>query len=145
MTEKTIGGHNYRFGKIDARTQFHIVRRLAPTIAGLMTMADLVGEGEASPSPGDLLTKIEPFLQAIGAMSDTDANYILDHCLAVAQRGVEGDRGWSPVMAQGGRLMFEDIDIGVMMQLAFEAARENLEGFFGVMASALPGLKAPAA
>lgn len=162
MSELEIDGQTYQFGKIDARKQFHIVRRLAPAIASLVGMAALPGptpaEGDAvvdaaaapadAPAPNltQFMGAVQPFAEAIGRMSDTDADYVIDGCLAAVKRRIDGDRGWAAVMApNGGRLMFDDIDSGLMVRLAFEAARENLQGFFGVMASALPVQKAPQA
>ncbi|MDB5444971.1 MAG: hypothetical protein JWQ97_288 [Phenylobacterium sp.] len=122
--------------RIDARKQFHVVLRLAPALLGMMQAA-------AAPEGGarSLLASVGPFTEAIGKVSDEDADYILDTLLGAVQRKIPGDRGWASVMSGSGfasGMMFEDIDLAAMMQLAFEAGRENLEGFFGALASFSP-------
>jgi hypothetical protein len=34
-----VGGFQYRIGRIDARKQFHVARRLAPLLAGMSSVA----------------------------------------------------------------------------------------------------------
>lgn len=134
MTEFDVGEKTYRVGKIDARRQWHLVRRVAPALVGVVGIASLTNEEGQVVNPRAMIEKIEPFLAALGKMSDEDTDYVLDTCLSVVQRKIEGDRGWSSV-GSGGALMFDDIDLAVMMRLAFEAGRENLSGFFDALQS----------
>jgi hypothetical protein len=78
---------------------------------------------------------IGPLTDALSGMSDEDVDYVLDVCLGVCQRLQPNGQG-APVIARGGGLMFEDIDMGQMMQLAVKVIQENLGGFFPGAAAA---------
>lgn len=138
MLEFTVGAHSYRAGKIDARKQFHLVRRLVPTLVGLISLAEMREKGLRA-----ILENIGAFTNALARMSDEDADYIMDTLLAAVQRKIEGDRGWASVSGSAG-MMFEDISLALMMRLAFEAGRENLQGFFDELQSAFLGEQATA-
>jgi hypothetical protein len=116
-----VGGQTYRIGRIDARKQFHVARRLAPLLAGL---------GEASfKDDGDGMAKfLGPLTEALSHMSDEDVDYVLDVCLSVCQR-VQANGQGAPIMSRGG-MMFNDIDMGQMVQLTVKVIQENMSGFF---------------
>lgn len=121
-----IGGQKYRIGRIDARKQFHVARRLAPLLAG-MTGIPYKASGFAG--------FIGPLTDALSGMSDEDVDYVIDVCLGVCQRLQPNGQG-APVIARGGGLMFEDIDMGQMVQLAVKVIQQNLSGFFPGAAAA---------
>lgn len=133
--EFPVGEQRYRAGRIDVRTQFQIVRRLTPALIGLVGAAELF-QGGATPDQTSVFAAMKPFARALADMSDADSDYILDACLRACSRAMGGDRGWAPVISSGGDLMFEDIDLSQMMQIAFQVAGANLGGFFDA-ASAL--------
>jgi hypothetical protein len=120
----TIAGHAYAIGRLDPRKQFHIARRLAPIMEGLV---GLLSSG-SSISPE---TALGPIARQIAGMPDADVDYIISNCLAVCSREstVHG-AGWSPVQISNGKLMFEDIDMGAMLQLVAAVVQENLGDFF---------------
>ena len=132
MKEVEISGNTYRIGKIDARRQWHVVRRIAPALVGVISLVDAQDDDAVG-----LINKIEPFLSALAKMSDDDSDYVLEICLSVVQRKIDGDRGWSSVGTPSS-LMFEDIDLAGMMRIAFEAGSENLAGFFAAIKSMFP-------
>ncbi|MBB3004360.1 hypothetical protein FHX57_006742 [Paraburkholderia tropica] len=115
-----VGGQKYRIGRIDARKQFHVARRLAPLLAGMSSVAD---------KSAGFAAFLGPLTDALSGMSDDDVDYVLDVCLGVCQRMQPNGQG-APVIARGGGLMFEDIDMGQMIQLAVKVIQENLGGFF---------------
>lgn len=115
-----VGGQKYRIGRIDARKQFHVARRLAPLLAG---MSGLTGKSVGFEA------FIGPLTDALSGMSDEDVDYVLDVCLGVCQRLQLNGQG-APVIARGGGLMFEDIDMGQMIQLAVKVIQDNLGSFF---------------
>lgn len=125
-----VGGQKYRIGRIDARKQFHVARRLAPLLAG---MSNAFG-GNTGKTAG-FEKFIVPLTDALSGMSDEDVDYVLDICLGVCQRVQPNGQG-APVIARGGGLMFEDIDMGQMIQLAVKVIQENLGGFFPGAAAA---------
>lgn len=121
-----VGGQKYRIGRIDARKQFHVARRLAPLLAGMSGLTD---------KNAGFAALIAPLTDALSGMSDEDVDYVLDVCLGVCQRIQSNGQG-APVTARGGSLMFEDIDMGQMIQLAVKVIQENLGGFFPGVAAA---------
>lgn len=125
--EFDLDGHSYRVGKIDARAQFHIVRRLAPVI------------GELAPAPQGGKGGIEALPAIAGAvanLTDADADYCIFGLLRVVSRKQPNGLGWGPV-ATGELLMYDDITMPQMMKLAWEALSFNMSGFFAAMPSAL--------
>ncbi|WCM21358.1 hypothetical protein NDK50_07895 [Paraburkholderia bryophila] len=123
-----VGGHQYRIGRIDARKQFHVARRLAPLLAGLGASSFKDG--------GDGFAKfLGPLTDALSRMTDEDVDYVLDVCLSVCQR-VQANGQGAPVVARGGGLMFDDIDMGQMVQLTVKVIQENMQGFFPGAAAA---------
>lgn len=120
MSDIEVNGNVYRIGRMDARKQFHVSRRLAPLLAGI--------GGAISGKKADVTATFQPIAEALAQMSDEDTDYILDNCLAVVSRQ-QGNQ-FAPVMARGGNMMFEDIDLPTMMQLTISVIRENLGGFF---------------
>lgn len=120
-----IGGQKYRIGRIDARKQFHVARRLAPLLAGL---GSLSGKGEG------FATAVAPLAEALSSMPDSDVDYVLDVCLGACQR-VQPNGHAAPIMARG-ELMFEDIDMAQMVQIAIRVIQQNLGSFFPGAAAA---------
>lgn len=138
MNDITIKEKKYRTGRLDARRQFHVVRRLAPVISSLTDLAkDLPGlladpdkrqDGQDMPTD-DLLAALGPLADAIASMSDTDADYVINSCLAVVERQ-QPSGGWAKIMV-GDALQFEDLDMAAMLRLTFAVLEDNLGGFFG--------------
>ncbi|MDD3310951.1 phage tail assembly chaperone [Pseudodesulfovibrio sp.] len=118
----TINGNAYRAGRMDARRQFHVVRRLAPIISGLTDLKSLMG---------DPMAALGPLADAIAEMKDADADYILDACLAVVERKQPAG-GWAKVMVNGG-LMFQDLDMAAMLRLTWAVLQEDMQGFFDAL------------
>jgi hypothetical protein len=120
MTELAIEDKTYRTGKLDAKTQFHIVRRLLPLVSSIGTLsADRL----------DMTNMVTAFADAISKLSDEDCDYVLAKALSVCQRK-EG-QAWAPVWNRSAdRMQYDDIDLVVMMQLTVAVLQENLGGFF---------------
>lgn len=116
-----INGVNYKASKLPAIKQFHIVRRVAPLLAG-MTDKDKALEG---------------IMNGIGSLKDEDANYILFGLLSCVERD-NSPHGWAKVKTPGADvLQFDDIDLGVMFQIATKAFMENYSGFLDGLGSTL--------
>ncbi len=115
-----IGEHTYRAGRLDARTQFHVVRRLAPVVSALGIVLPLLNA--ASP-----IAVMEPLLKAIGEMKDEDADYVLSKCLAVVQRVTP--EGIFAVRGGHGRLNYDDISMPEMVTIAWHVIEGNLKSF----------------
>ncbi|MEL6237009.1 MAG: phage tail assembly chaperone [Pseudomonadota bacterium] len=125
--EFEIAGHRYRAEKLDAFKQLHVSRKIAPIIPKLLPMFlkfsergdavkdDLAGMAEA----------FEPLAQALADMSDVDCEYVFSACLGVVSRNQQNN--WASVW--NGSLMFDDIDIGVMVQIASKVIWDSLGPF----------------
>ena len=166
MAEFTVAGIPYRTPhKLNARQQFHIARRLGPVITQVgqqlpliqAAIAGQVAQVESANSDGEagdvmnaarrLAQQIamfeelgRPILEALAKLTDADCNYVFDLCLSAVQRlaGGNGAGGtWTDIWnVRAGRLMFEDIELGEMMQITMEVLRENLLSFFSVRSQA---------
>lgn len=128
MTTVEINGNTYRIAKLHALAQFHVTRRLGPAIASVwLAMSAKSAEG-GTPTPADFATLLGPILQLLSSMSDEDANYIIYTCLTVVARQQDG--GKFAAVATGSQLMFDDIDMSVLIKLVFETLKENLGNFW---------------
>jgi hypothetical protein len=134
MNELTINGLDYKFDKIPALAQFHIVRRLAPIIGELLGAIDPKKFKEGSGlDQSEMVKALVPITTALAKLTDEDANYILFGLLkAVTRKQVGG--GWAKVVT-GEVLMFDDIDMKVMIQLAVKVFMVNLGGFINALPS----------
>jgi hypothetical protein len=120
--EFEISGNAYRSGKMDTFKQFHVSRRLVPAFG------NVVGGIHGEAGFDDL---IQPLMQAIASMTDADCDFILDACLNVVRR--QQKDAWSPIYAGANQsLMFDDIDMTVMLQIAGKVIQDNLSSFFTV-------------
>jgi hypothetical protein len=139
--EKTVFGHLYLIGRLDAIQQFHVMRRLGAVSSGLgegiarlqrsggaRKLLDTGGEGA--------LDVISPLLIAVGEMSQENVDYVLDTCLGVVQRQ-EGKIAWSPIRVSG-KMMYPDVDMPAMVMIVWHVLEFNLKGFFSTLLSALP-------
>lgn len=123
MENITIQGAEYRIGTLNARSQFHIVRRLAPF---LQALTPAFAEG----GDKDKLTAMLPiFGDAISNMSDETADYVIFGLLSVVSKKESSGIGWAPI-CKNGALMLEDITMALMLTLAGKSLVKNLSGFF---------------
>lgn len=150
-----LAGGTYKIGTLDAFKQFHVARRLAPALFALSEAAASVGEAgnsflndsESSDAQDDapksnsgtvaVLVAFRPVAEAIARMSDDDANYVLKTCLSVVFR--QQGTGWQRIMVKD-NLLFQDITMQTMMQLAARVIQGNMGNFFcALQASSQPG------
>lgn len=129
-------GKTYRATKLNAVAQFHIVRRLAPVLGELAPVLQKSG------GDSDGLDALPALTSAIGKLTDADADYILLGLLSCLSRKQEGGVGWTPitntaVAGQPSMIMYDDIDMGTMLKLAWQAFQFNLADLFPALPSAL--------
>lgn len=149
-TEITVNDQVYSIGRLDAFKQFHVARRLAPvmsTMAGsfqalleadnklsVATAPDSGEQPEAkTPDMAALATVMQAIAEVVAKMPEEDVNYVLHACLGVAKRR-DGER-WARVM-NGSQLMYQDIDMAVMMRITMATVKENLSDFFPMLLGA---------
>lgn len=120
MVEFEVAGQAYRSGKIAARTQFHVIRRLAPMTDA---MFGLMGADGVNPE------RVSAFARAIGELDDAAVDYVLDQCLAVVER--RQGQGWAKIMASDGKtLMFQDVDMVVQIDILRHVLIDNYTALF---------------
>jgi hypothetical protein len=154
--EFQIGEITYMVAKLDARSQFHIVRRLTPVLGGLVVLAPALGKsykgikekvkrGEKV-NVGEILSDdsfidgagkgISAMADALSSLSDETADYVLFGLLVAVKRKMPQGTGWASV-STGTQMMFDDIDMATMLRLAWESIAFNLGGFFAALPSDL--------
>lgn len=137
MTDRdfSLGGRDFKLGKLDAFKQFHIVRRVAPILADLLPALK-----NAQAGPGDLAVMSEdkkldmvgkfatPIMSGLSQLSDADAELVLYGLLSsVEMKQPAGN--WARV-ATGTMLMIQDLELPQLLQIAGRAFMFNLSGFF---------------
>lgn len=140
-TTRKIGDSTFFFSKIGATKQFHIARRAAPLLKEIGPLVALI---KSDPAKIEAMKKgedIESGLVAIGAfgdalakLSDADADFILFGLLEGVSMHQSG--GGKASVAVGTQLMFKEIDLPQMLQLAFWSAMANFASFFAASPSA---------
>lgn len=141
MNEQDVKGITYDFGKIPALAQFHIVRRLAPIIGDLLTTLGPMMKGKKAGDKFELteeemLKGLGPIMMSISKLSDEDANYAIFGLLNPVRRKISSAGGYAKINT-GENLMFEDIDMAVMIQIAVKSFVANLGGFINALPSGL--------
>lgn len=139
-----VNFEEFKFDKLDAITQFHIVRRVAPVIGELLAVlsnASIKQEGPVTLSSIDfdkLAKDLGPVLGALSKLPDDDVNYVLYSLLKAVNRKNAGG-GWSRVLTDTNHFMFQDIkdSLPVMFQLAMKSFQNNLQGFISALPSGL--------
>lgn len=132
-----ISGVTYMIGKLPARKQFHLSRKLVPLVA---TFASLPKNKE------ELIAALAgPLSQALADMSMADADFIIDSCLSVVQRkeAVGGHVAWAPVFTAG-VLAYDDMEMVTMLRLTGDVIMDNLGSFFTTAQLSMPNGEAKA-
>ncbi len=138
MREIEINGNNYQIGTLDAFKQFHVARRIAPVLFTLSSgTLELIKAGSSSDdlSEMDILKAVGPMVDVISKMSDADSQYVLTTCLSVCSR--QSGNGWQRVCVDGGSMMFSDITLHVMLQLAVTVIQDNMGNFMDALSTVM--------
>ncbi|WP_236209011.1 phage tail assembly chaperone [Pseudomonas tohonis] len=125
MTEFELAGKNFRIGRMPAMQQFHLSRKVAPIIPTLIPVflklqAGNQQDGGDTPLSGDLggtAALLGPFADAIADMPNDAAEFVLSTTLAVVQ--LKQGTNWVPIWSEQHKTtMFDDLDLGVLIQLS---------------------------
>jgi hypothetical protein len=127
----TIKGVDYAIGTLDAMKQFHVARRLAPLLAGMVGTFGPAPEEKPADAPETQIPKepmdLAPLAAALAEMDDKTSEYIILTCLAVVKKKDGG--AWCAMVSRG-RLMYDNLDLATMIELTVEVVKENLTNFF---------------
>ncbi len=150
--EIELAGNRYSIGRMSAMQQLHVSRRVAPIIPTLIPVfLQMRSKGLASNigslADGDLdglAEALKPLAEGLAGLKDEDAEYVIGTCLSVVQR--QQPTGWARVWAiEQKRLMFEDMDLSVMLPLAVRVITTNLGPFISGMLTGQPSSPASVA
>lgn len=137
-TEVEFGGNKYQIGRLDAMTQFHVSRRIAPVLPPLIrTYMQLAASDSPLTKNLDLLaSSVQPVMDAISQLKDDDAEYVVGKCMAVVER--QHQAGWAKVWSAAHKVsLFDDIDVGTMLELTVRVVVENLGPFISGLLTSL--------
>lgn len=139
MQTKTVGDHTYRFNKLDARQQFHLLRKLSPVLIRLEKLPGLLALArDVNMQPEDraglFMAAMAPAVEALATLPDHEVDQIINLALRSVQR-LEADNRGAPVVADSGLLMYQDITMQHMLELTWHAVQENLGNFFDLVAA----------
>lgn len=127
--EFSIGENQFRAGKLDAFKQLHVSRRIAPIIPTLIPVfVKVARDGGVTQDIEGFAAVLEPFAEGLAGMSDADTEYVFGTCISVVKRQVGAN--WTPVWnAQANVCMFDDLDLGDMIQIVIKVVQDSLGGF----------------
>ncbi len=115
-----VNGHQYvTSGPLNAFAQLALARKLAP---GIPVLGGMVSD-QNKDKDKSLLS-----LLMLAKLDDADAEYVVRTCLSVVNR-VDGGKA-APLMARGGGVMFDDVTMPHMLEIAMAVIEENLGDFF---------------
>lgn len=129
MIEFEINGVLYRSGKLDTFKQLHVSRKIAPLVPKVLPAFASIAKRQKEATADDIgiiAEAIQPVADVLSEMSEQDVEYVFGNCLAVVQRkqGKDWARVWS-----NDALMFDDIDLPTMTQIAMKVIWDNLGPF----------------
>lgn len=108
----------YRARPMDARTAFHISRRVGALMIGFLNVQ---ARG---------LEAVPLVLEALARMPDADLDYILDKSLATVSR-LDGQSGKTPQpIFNNGRMQYEDIGMREQLEIVTQVIRPFVTDFF---------------
>lgn len=125
-----IKDKEYSAGRLDAKRQFHITRRLGPFIGSIAKDGDFNSLKEEA--------VIAALLDVAAEMPDESLDYVIDNCLGVAKR--KDGPLWANITTltpSGERILqYQDIDDMVsMLTIVFHVLKGNMSGFFDALPS----------
>lgn len=143
-----VGPHKYRAGKLDAKRQLHVMRRLAPLVMPLIKSGAIAQAATGKKSAEgkdqlghmsnlDLLGMAEAVTQGLSTLPDADLDFVVDTCLSVVEREQTGG-GWARMMT-GDQLQFVDLDMVSMLSITWRVIQHNLSGFFATLPQGFGG------
>lgn len=131
-----IGDRNFKVSKINAMKQYHIVRRIAPILSEMIpAMKQIAKQNTEGLSEDEKLEQAAqiamPIMNGISKLSDKDSEFVLYSLLAAVEiQQAEGN--WARIV-NGDMLMFDNLELPVLLQAAGRSFMFNMTGFFGVL------------
>lgn len=137
--EFQIGELSFKLRKIDAIKQFQIARRVAPLLSEIVPVMAKLSKAEKNMDSLSEEQKLEqftliaqPVLKGISNLSDEDSDKLLYGLLSAVEMQQKSSGNWA-MISNGNQLMFQDLDLAVLLQAAGRAFMYNMSGFFGAL------------
>lgn len=133
--EFLINGITFQLNRIDAMKQFHVVRRVGPILSELLPALKKISEKKGEEKPDESLENISAFLTPImnglSLLNDNDAEFVLKSLLSAVE--MKQPTGNFAKVSNGTMIMFSDLELPTLLQLAGRAFVYNLSGFFSAL------------
>jgi len=132
-----LGGKNFKLNKIDAINQFHVVRRIGPILSDLLPAlkdAQKINSLDKVTQEDQLenLAKVlAPVMTGFSKLSDEDAEFVLHSLLKLVEMQQPAGN-WAKI-STGKLLMFQDLELPFLINLASRAFAFNMSGFFAAL------------
>lgn len=132
-----IAGRKFKLNKMDAFKQFHIARRMAPLLSELIpvfgTIAKAQKTGSTEAEKFDEIAKLlQPIMMGLSKLSDEDSNKVLFGLLSSVEMQQTANGGWAKLATESS-LMFQDLDLPILLNAAGRAFIFNVGGFFAAL------------
>jgi hypothetical protein len=130
-----IRGQQFKVGKINAMKQYHIVRRIAPILGEMLpAMKDIAKkkiDNLTEEEQLDQAAKIAgPVMTGLSKLNDKDSEFVLFSLLAAVE--INQGTNWARLVVND-QLMFQDLELPILLQAAGRSFMYNMTGFFGVL------------
>jgi len=134
----------FTYGKMSARKQFHVIRRLAPAIADFAPLFKLITKDVKSMESEDRedlgIKAIETLGVGLSKLKDEDADFIIDSFLDITSIDLGQGTGFAPLRTNG-VLMYHDLTMQDELKIVFGGIKANFQDFIPAIRSALHPLQ----
>lgn len=133
FTTFQVGDHNYRCRRMDAKTQFHVIRRVLPLLSKFMSSNASIMDSPNANNAAEII------MGSLNKIASNDYDFIINNCLLSVERE-EAPGSYQRIMTPDGHFMYEEInyDLVSMMKIVFEVLKFNFSDFFTALPSVLP-------
>lgn len=136
MNSFQIGTKTFKLNKIDVFKQFHIARRIGPilvdilpALTSLKKISDKQNELSEEKKFEEITKLLTPLLNGFSKLSDEDFNKVLLGLLSSVDYQQPTLGNWARV-ATDSIILFQDLEMTELVQIASRAFMFNLQGFF---------------
>lgn len=136
-----INGTKFKINKINALGQFHLARMLSPLLSELLPAMGKIAKLKESEVSDAHLEFLTPIFTGVSKLSRIDSETVLFSLLSAIE--IQQAQGNWAKLANANGLMFDDLELPLMLQCAGRAFMYNLGGFFNALPLASKGVGLP--
>jgi hypothetical protein len=124
-----VNGRNYRASKMDAMTQFNVIRKLAPIMEPLAEFISTPRGGNGGQA--NAVHMAMPIIKAISELPEETTDYVIEMCMSRVRRDEGEGRGWAKIWNdQARRPQMDDIDMVTMLMIVVQVLGGSFSAFF---------------